>query len=109
MNFSALHLPYQSLAVTLLVGVVAGGIGAKFMAKYGMGIVGDVIVGVTGAYIGHWLARRLRRSLWNRARARRPGCRGRRYRLAFADLLDPARLKEATRSRFRQPARYFAG
>jgi uncharacterized membrane protein YeaQ/YmgE (transglycosylase-associated protein family) len=59
MHLPALHLPYQSLAVILLVGVVAGWIGAKFLAKYGMGIVGDVIVGVIGAYIGHWLAPRL--------------------------------------------------
>jgi uncharacterized membrane protein YeaQ/YmgE (transglycosylase-associated protein family) len=59
MHLSALYLPYQSLAVILLVGLVAGWIGAKFMTKYGMGIVGDVIVGVIGACIGHWLAPRL--------------------------------------------------
>ena len=49
-----LHLPYQSLAAILLIGLAA-----KFMTKYGMGIVGDVIVGVIGAYIGNWLAPRL--------------------------------------------------
>ena len=43
----------------LLVGLVAGWVAAKFMAKYGMGIVGDVIVGVIGANIGNWLAPRL--------------------------------------------------
>ena len=56
MHLPALHPPYQSLAVILLVGLVAGWIAAKFVAKYGMGIVGDVIVGVIGAYIGNWLA-----------------------------------------------------
>jgi uncharacterized membrane protein YeaQ/YmgE (transglycosylase-associated protein family) len=59
MHLPALHLPYQNLAVILLIGLVAGWIAAKFLAKYGMGIVGDVIVGVTGAYVGHWLAPRL--------------------------------------------------
>ena len=59
MHLPALHLPYQSLVVILLVGLVAGWIAAKFMTKYGMGIVGDVIVGVIGAYIGNWLAPRL--------------------------------------------------
>ena len=39
------------------IGLVAGWIAAKFVTKYGMGIVGDVIVGVIGAYIGNWLAR----------------------------------------------------
>ena len=43
----------------LLVGLVSGWVAAKFMAKYGMGIVGDVIVGVIGANIGNWLAPRL--------------------------------------------------
>jgi uncharacterized membrane protein YeaQ/YmgE (transglycosylase-associated protein family) len=59
MHLPALHLTYQSLAVILLVGLVAGWIAAKFMTKYGMGIVGDVIVGVIGAYIGNWLLPRL--------------------------------------------------
>jgi uncharacterized membrane protein YeaQ/YmgE (transglycosylase-associated protein family) len=59
MHLPALHLPYQSLVVILLVGLVAGWIAAKFMTKYGMGIVGDVIAGVIGAYIGNWLAPRL--------------------------------------------------
>jgi uncharacterized membrane protein YeaQ/YmgE (transglycosylase-associated protein family) len=55
----AAHPPYQSLAVIPLVGLVAGWIAAKCMMKYGMGIVGDVIVGVSGAHIGNWLAPRL--------------------------------------------------
>ena len=59
MHLPALHLPYQSLVVILLVGLVAGWIAAKFVTKYGMGIVGDIVVGVIGAYIGNWLAPRL--------------------------------------------------
>ena len=59
MHLPALHLPYQSLAVILLAGLLVGWIAAKFMTKYGMGIIGNVIVGVSGAYIGNWLAPRL--------------------------------------------------
>lgn len=59
MHLPVLHSPYQSLAVILLVGLAAGWIAAKFVTKYGMGIVGDVIVGAIGAYIGNWLAPRL--------------------------------------------------
>jgi uncharacterized membrane protein YeaQ/YmgE (transglycosylase-associated protein family) len=59
MHLSALHLPYQTLVVILFIGLVAGGIAAKFLTKYGMGIVGDIVVGVSGAYIGNWLAPRL--------------------------------------------------
>jgi uncharacterized membrane protein YeaQ/YmgE (transglycosylase-associated protein family) len=58
-HLPTLFQPYQSLAVILLVGLVAGWMAARFVTKYGMGIVGDVIVGVSGAYIGNWLAPRL--------------------------------------------------
>ena len=50
-----MYVPYQTLAVMLLVGLVAGWIAAKVVTKHGMGIAGDVIVGVIGASIGDWL------------------------------------------------------
>jgi uncharacterized membrane protein YeaQ/YmgE (transglycosylase-associated protein family) len=59
MHLSTLHLPHQSLAVILLIGLAAGWLAARLITKHGMGIVGDVIVGVSGAYIGNWLAPRL--------------------------------------------------
>ena len=59
MHLPTLFQPYQNLAVILLVGLVAGWTAARFVTKYGMGIVGDVIVGVIGAYLGNWLAPRL--------------------------------------------------
>jgi uncharacterized membrane protein YeaQ/YmgE (transglycosylase-associated protein family) len=59
LHLPALHVSNQSLAVILAVGLVAGWIAAKFVTQYGMGTVGDVIVGVIGAYIGNWLAPRL--------------------------------------------------
>jgi uncharacterized membrane protein YeaQ/YmgE (transglycosylase-associated protein family) len=58
-HLPTLFQPYQSLAIILVVGLAAGWVAAKFLTKYGMGIVGDVIVGVIGAYIGNWLAPRL--------------------------------------------------
>jgi uncharacterized membrane protein YeaQ/YmgE (transglycosylase-associated protein family) len=54
-----LHLNFQSLGVILLVGLVAGWIATKLVTKHGMGIVGDVVVGVIGAFIGDWLLPRL--------------------------------------------------
>ena len=59
MNLPALHSPNQSIVIALFIGLITGSIAAKFLTKYGMGIVGDVIVGVIGAYIGNWLAPRL--------------------------------------------------
>jgi uncharacterized membrane protein YeaQ/YmgE (transglycosylase-associated protein family) len=59
MYLAALHLPAQGLAATLLIGLAAGWIAAKFVQGHGLGIVGDIVVGVIGAYIGNWLAPRL--------------------------------------------------
>jgi uncharacterized membrane protein YeaQ/YmgE (transglycosylase-associated protein family) len=58
-HLPTLFQPYQTLALILLIGLVAGGIAAKFLTKYGMGVAGDIIVGASGAYIGNWLAPRL--------------------------------------------------
>ena len=97
MHLPALHLPYQSLVVILLIGLVAGWIAAKFMTKYGMGIVGDVIVGAIVAYIGNWLAS-ARRSLRDWAGAPQSERHGQRYRPALAGSFNQARLKETSAS-----------
>jgi uncharacterized membrane protein YeaQ/YmgE (transglycosylase-associated protein family) len=54
-----MYLPLQALSVILLVGLVALWIVAKVVTKHGMGIAGDALVGVIGAFIGPWLLRRL--------------------------------------------------
>ena len=54
-----LHLNFESLAIFLVVGLIAGWIASKIVTKHGMGIVGDVVVGVIGAFIGDWLMPRL--------------------------------------------------
>jgi uncharacterized membrane protein YeaQ/YmgE (transglycosylase-associated protein family) len=54
-----MYVPYQTLAVMLLVGLVAGWTATKVVTKHGMGFAGDVIVGVIGAFIGDWLLPRL--------------------------------------------------
>jgi uncharacterized membrane protein YeaQ/YmgE (transglycosylase-associated protein family) len=45
----------QSLLVFLIVGLVAGWLAGKIMRGSGFGIIGDIIVGVIGAFIGGWL------------------------------------------------------
>jgi len=39
----------------LLIGLIAGWLAGKVMRGGGFGIVGDMIVGVIGAFIGGWL------------------------------------------------------
>jgi len=48
-------LETQSLIVIIIIGLIAGFLAGKIMQGSGFGIVGDIIVGVIGAFIGSWL------------------------------------------------------
>jgi uncharacterized membrane protein YeaQ/YmgE (transglycosylase-associated protein family) len=39
----------------LVVGLVAGWLASKIVFGTGLGIIGDIIVGIIGAFIGRWL------------------------------------------------------
>jgi uncharacterized membrane protein YeaQ/YmgE (transglycosylase-associated protein family) len=45
----------QSLIVFLIIGLIAGWLAGQIMKGSGFGIIGDLIVGVIGAFIGGWL------------------------------------------------------
>ncbi len=45
----------QNLVLFLVVGVVAGFLAGKIMKGSGFGLVGDLVVGVLGAFIGAWV------------------------------------------------------
>ena len=48
----------MDLLTWLIVGLVAGVL-ASFVAGGGFGIVGDIIIGILGAFVGGWLFRQL--------------------------------------------------
>jgi uncharacterized membrane protein YeaQ/YmgE (transglycosylase-associated protein family) len=54
-----MHLSNESLLVIVLVGVVAGWLAGKIVDGGGFGFIGDLVVGVIGAFIGDWLLPRL--------------------------------------------------
>jgi uncharacterized membrane protein YeaQ/YmgE (transglycosylase-associated protein family) len=54
-----MNLSNESLIVILLVGVVAGWLAGLIVRGGGFGLIGDLIVGVLGAFIGNWLLPRL--------------------------------------------------
>jgi uncharacterized membrane protein YeaQ/YmgE (transglycosylase-associated protein family) len=54
-----MHLSNQSLLVIIVVGIVAGWLAGRVMEGGGFGLVGDLIVGLIGAFIGDWLLPRL--------------------------------------------------
>jgi uncharacterized membrane protein YeaQ/YmgE (transglycosylase-associated protein family) len=45
----------NSLIVILVVGLIAGWLAGQIMKGSGYGIIGDIIVGIVGAFIGSWL------------------------------------------------------
>jgi uncharacterized membrane protein YeaQ/YmgE (transglycosylase-associated protein family) len=48
-------LETKSLIVILVVGLIAGWLAGKIVWGTGLGIIGDIVVGVIGAFIGRWL------------------------------------------------------
>ncbi len=54
-----MYLSNQSLLVILVVGIVAGWLAGRVMEGGGFGLIGDLVVGLLGAFIGDWLLPRL--------------------------------------------------
>jgi uncharacterized membrane protein YeaQ/YmgE (transglycosylase-associated protein family) len=44
-----------SLLVLLVVGLVAGWLAGKIMQGTGFGVIGDIAIGIVGAFFGTWL------------------------------------------------------
>jgi uncharacterized membrane protein YeaQ/YmgE (transglycosylase-associated protein family) len=47
----------------LIIGAIAGWLAGQFMKGSGFGLLGDIIVGVIGAFLGGWLFRQFGVSL----------------------------------------------
>jgi uncharacterized membrane protein YeaQ/YmgE (transglycosylase-associated protein family) len=45
----------QSLLILLIVGAIAGWLAGVVVKGYGFGLVGNIVIGVIGAFIGGWL------------------------------------------------------
>ena len=48
-------LATNGLIVILIVGLISGWLAGQIMRGSGYGIIGDLIVGIIGAFIGNWL------------------------------------------------------
>jgi len=55
-----MHLSNESLIVIVIVGIVAGWLAGNIVRDGGFGLIGDLIVGIIGAFIGDWLLPQLR-------------------------------------------------
>ena len=50
-----MYLSGESLIVILFVGLVAGWLAAKIVQGTGLGIIGDIVVGIAGALVASFL------------------------------------------------------
>ena len=54
-----MYLSGESLLIILLVGLIAGWLAGELVAGGGFGLIGDIAIGIVGAFIGSWLLPRL--------------------------------------------------
>ena len=52
-------MPIETLLIWLLIGAVAGWLAGMIVKGGGFGLVGDIVVGIVGAFAGGWLLPRL--------------------------------------------------
>ena len=44
----------QGIIVTLILGAVAGWLGSQIYKGSGLGLLGNIVVGIIGGFIGYW-------------------------------------------------------
>ena len=50
-----MYLSTESILVILVVGIVAGWLAGKVVRGSGFGLIGDLVVGIAGAFVATWL------------------------------------------------------
>lgn len=56
----------MEILVTLLIGAAAGWLGSTIYSGSGLGIIGNIVVGIIGSFVVYWLLGRLGVSLGTR-------------------------------------------
>jgi uncharacterized membrane protein YeaQ/YmgE (transglycosylase-associated protein family) len=51
----AMTLSTESILVILVVGIIAGWLAGKIVRGTGFGLIGDLLVGIAGAFVAAWL------------------------------------------------------
>jgi uncharacterized membrane protein YeaQ/YmgE (transglycosylase-associated protein family) len=57
----------QNVLIFLCIGILAGWLAGRIMRGSGFGLLGDMVVGVIGAFVGSWLFGRLGIAAWGLA------------------------------------------
>ncbi|MBV1706951.1 MAG: GlsB/YeaQ/YmgE family stress response membrane protein [Hyphomicrobiales bacterium] len=54
-----MYMSHQSILITLVIGIIAGWLASKVVHGSGSGLIGDLVIGILGAFIGGWLLPKL--------------------------------------------------
>lgn len=54
-----MNMSTESILVILVVGIVAGWLAGKVVRGAGFGLIGDLVIGIAGAFVAAWLFPRL--------------------------------------------------
>jgi uncharacterized membrane protein YeaQ/YmgE (transglycosylase-associated protein family) len=50
-----MHMSGETLAIIIVVGLIAGWLAGQIVQGSGFGLVGDLVIGILGAFVGSWL------------------------------------------------------
>jgi uncharacterized membrane protein YeaQ/YmgE (transglycosylase-associated protein family) len=50
-----MYLSGESILIILLVGAIAGWLAGQIVQGTGFGLIGDIVIGIVGAFIASWL------------------------------------------------------
>ena len=50
-----MHISGESLLIILLIGAIAGWLAGQIVQGTGFGLLGDIVIGIVGAFIASWL------------------------------------------------------
>ena len=56
-------MAFDQLVAVVLIGAAAGWLGSFLAKGKGLGLIGNVIVGILGSFVGSWLLRELKVSI----------------------------------------------
>lgn len=45
----------MSILIVLVIGAVAGWLGSQIWSGSSFGLIGNIVIGILGSFIGHWL------------------------------------------------------
>lgn len=54
-----MHMSSESILVIIVVGIIAGWLAGLIVQGTGLGVIGDLVIGIVGAFIGDWVLPRV--------------------------------------------------